>query len=424
MAQRTRLHVVVVVLLLGGLTPTSTATPSTLPPLVVGDSADYSGPTDLSFEVSGERLVVDGVAEHVAGFTLHTTIQGRTTEFNLGRSSMVAESVVSHCQRSTGGKCDPWSRVNWDLQGVPGIFGATLLQGRTLMAGDRWVVDGDCRACEVPIRVEIQEPDAASPAGTDLVAVVTARFKDDPSTALFLDGARLHVALDSPFPLRMDTAAGSWTLDRLTRGPGPALEVDRIVPRSYAPVGVPARSVDGLPPEGVPLAGFPSWQEARRAAVGPLPSLVREPHMLTYTFYGPIGVAERGVGSRHFEVVSHHAAQSGTVETTWRGEEPVRGPLPPGLRAWTSGQGVGTPASWDVCIDDIVPLWDAVRIANDSGVLADFTGFRAFFACQGGYLTVFGAFYGEGSLRESEQLVIDLRTGLLAFAILPDERLP
>lgn len=238
-------------------------------PLRVGDQARYQGRFNVTFTVEAPGATFDKSGRSATTFPLRAeALEGGVSIHHISVASMLHESAGSPCPVRSQGACTPWRLVNWGIAGVPGLFGATLLQGRTVWIGGSWEVDADCGICLAPYNVTIQPPTPHSPPGTAYVANITIAFSV-PLGFTSEVAERLHMGA-SPFPLLVELPASAgarreYRLVDVTRGDTPIVTPHPPITPTYANPFAMHPFVDRRPPEGTPRQGFPTWRDVLEA---------------------------------------------------------------------------------------------------------------------------------------------------------------
>lgn len=380
-----------------------------------GDAVVYEGPQRVAFAVTGPVVVMDRSGAQATAYEVRVDdgTPRRATD-GVNRTTGRLETSSRLCVVETEGRCAPWRLREWSVHGLPHLFGATLLQGRPLRMGERVVHEGPCGFCG-PIAHTIAGPTAESPAGT----AFTVRFEGTfalPGPAWILAQGILHMADDNPFPLLVETPGGQYRLESVARGEGTLGASSD----AHGPHRAPARAlpfVAGLPPEGTPLEGHPSWNEARAQArahpAGPLVDVAYLQEETTLHVANEVSVKE-------------------TEERVWRWREArethdvvrelrqarVAPLLPVSIRTpWHHTESPAGSTILQACAERSVPMWDLVRIARLTGALTDFTGFRLEGGCKLALMHVLGAPQGEAAsgigFRYVETVTMEAETGFL-----------
>jgi hypothetical protein len=417
-----------------------------VPAFRLGESARYdysvSGtPYTLNYTVDrlGQALDMAARQVNVTVFTQHAA--SGSVEERVSVESMLVESRLFTCPVRTNGQCDPWEQILWTEQGRPGVWGAALVQGRSVTVGQSWTIPGTCLACPGPRVVSVEAPGPTSPAGTAFVLAVTGSVHASTTD-------HLHMALDHPFPLlaevHLEPGLVTYRLTAHAPGtgttiPAPATPAAPGYPRALPP-SVPF--VGGRPVEGAPFGDHATWAEAR-AAIGPDP-LDADPSLtlvlLSNQVY-PVGVR---IGSQvtpweRYDAIDARFGHPGSNDTgvSYQRHEyrPADRPLSPD--AWTSTGYSAHPWGFSpgsLCAPSAPPLWDVVRHGASLGLLSDVRGYRWILApepwdaCEGGIVEVDGpvhSLFGEAPVGAgmegsgfAESIRYDSQTGLLTGAML------
>lgn len=417
------LAVAVALLVLAGGAPPSHAVQEpaasfTLPEIREGDRADYAGVHSLTLQVGTAGPVLDKRLRDVTAVPV-TVSAGTVEVLRLSTATGRAERMDQSCPVLQGGTCLPWIEVDWSTQGMPGLLGATFLAGRAFAVGDAWDAAGECDACVGTPRVEVLAPQADSPPGTAYVVKVTARYRTPYYQWLYGD-ATLAMDASSPYPLQADLPGGTLRLVQLVRGGAP-FPLGGAAP-AYPPPPLRAPYVDGLPPEGVPLDGMPSWLEARRftqrtgssppdAALAPVASLRFDVLEQTLRLFFP--VAYETVTGQQLLWSVRTARPEGDDETRYAASIALPGvPRPDLPRTWSAATSPAAGTAPLPCATSAVPLWDGVRLALAADLLHAFRGLALSDECASLELRVFGETYDN----LVENVTVDAETGSLLLA--------
>lgn len=438
--------------------------PLSVAPFVEGDFAQYEArfrdfpPLVSNYTVRGPSQTISVVGAPVDVFVLHREWgeKDRSHEQRISLSTFAVENQRYSCSiaavNSDGSEtCYPFSTWMFD-QGVPGLFGATLLQGRSFRVGDAWEQQGTCLGCRFPASVSIEAPRSDSPEGTDFVARVAA----ESTFGGILGTGRLHMSTDTPFPLLADLRLpwGNYTARLLSATPGEGVVFANAAPAAphyEAPLAqVPFEG--RRPVEGAPLAGWPSWAEARDATAPDAADRDETAVFMGIDYFNGEGWSKWTIENPLYPTVPvvHRIMDSGErrfyFDTTFAfpGNRTVNAeytrttsssvildrpnPLQPETTVeWeveeTEGPGDHVPD----CPAESVPLWDLVRHSESTGLLGPFNGFwvdrSGFFGppCTREDFHVKGDTYppnaGFGFL---EGLTMDFHTGFLRLGLILD----
>ena len=429
---------------------TSSGASIQVPSFRVGESATYewtSGGTLLRFDRWVDRLdrTLDASAREVDVAVFAIRDADVFLEQRISLASMLEENAWLDCAiRRAGGQCMPWDLLSWSRQGIPGVWGATLVHGRNVTVGDAWTVQGECRPCVAPVSVRVDPPAANSPPGTTLVLNLSSPYHANRTD-------RLHLGPDHAFPLLAEVhdLRGILTQIRLVgHAPGAGAPVAApatpAAPSYPSALPAPVPFQQGRPVEGVPIRDYPSVAEAR-AAGGPDP-LDLDPALTLVSLSQH--VTPRGarvwtdvVPTERTVLVEALFAKDGQDDVGVRYQrddvyplgQAVLGPGP-----WQTFNVTGS-SRWHVdpsigCAAQSPPLWDVVRHGESLGFLNDVRGFWWFrtwseAGCEGWQLDVVGpvhAFEGETPVGvgrvgtgpgHAESIRYDLQTGLLVAAL-------
>jgi hypothetical protein len=371
-----------------------------VPNIRAGDRANYSGQVGLGFKVEGRHEIEDRAGRTVDAIKIAIIrADGREEDHFLSVESARLEKVDRKCSVRDSSGCLPWTQASWFEQGLPDLFGATLLQGRSFSVGDAWDVSGACYLCNQAIHVSIESPNETSPAGTSFVAVVTQRLSTNPDSGLW-GSMRLSMTTELAYPLQVITPRGIERLAAFSSGASLLSITDDVDPY-YPPLAEVVPPEGDLPPEGDPPLGFPSWREAR-VLPGRLGSLTIAPvTALEYYFLDTTPISTLHARDHIFRA---HTPSSSEVDdvTTYKATQLGSAP-----RAWQIS--LATEPQWfsPACTNSMVPMWDAVKLGIAAQAPGTFSGFIGLFGCQYPQVVVLGAAHEWNT----EQVVIDLHNG-------------
>ena len=397
----------------------------TLPPFRVGDVASYEhsvdGPLDLS--IGPLASVMDKSMRMVEAFPV-LYAQWGSTEY-VSPDTMTLETVFSDCttERDPEGACiRPSQSWTWYHQGAPGVMGATYLQGRAFQTGDSWDLPGGCAEC-TSRRVTIGPPDARSPPGADFVAHVQGDY-----VATAFKG-RIHMSASSPFPLLVEWSVWgvSARLLHVTPGTAPLLAPTPPAAPSYAPLLPVLPFVEGRPVEGTPLAGWPSWSDARNLSGLIVPEQAPGARFVSVRYPPPLSTyvdapARDFAVARIHQIEARYAAAAADDVTTHQAITARVDATQAPLLYEGSSRSAAAATPLPACPQRSIPLWDAVRAVLALPYLHDFQGVEAKAPtaanCRG-ELVITGQFYfpPEGGFGVSERVSILATEGHLRYAI-------
>lgn len=407
----------------GSLSAEAEARSWTLPAFAANATVGYAGSFDLVMTIGPVANVLDKSLRTTSVLPIRIVVDGGALDYNqlVSVETGHLEAVDHACVRRSGETCDGWRVRDHASQGLPGLFGASALAGRTWSDGEAFTIPGQCSACgEGPRRARVAN------VGDDPAAPRDARFKATYSAEWrapdFITSDEVTLYFDAePYPLAVRSGERAYNRTYFVAS-GPLVPLGA-QGKTYPPIG-PQETWADLPPEGTAPTGVGSLHDAMEATAAPEGFGSAQPRTIEYERYpGTTRVIGHDVIEEHRDVWRVDLATSDAGATTQYQREafvvtltPRPTPIPVHT-PWTRTTFVSAGAAC-THLGPLVPMWtQAERLVAD-GLLSGAEILRWDLGCERPLLTIVGLPQGPPDalgLRLGEQVDVEQASGTLAL---------